>query len=114
MTNDSVDDNDVIEGIIDAHRARHVVVARRVEGANMIMEDGEVPRCDDDVDGDGDLDIGGRVVRTHSVSRTKYGYRTTSVMDFDGWTRVPVRCPRVVPDDIETRGHSVRGKKILV
>lgn len=40
MTNDSVDDNDVIVGIIDAHRARHVVVARRVEGANMVMKDG--------------------------------------------------------------------------
>ena len=60
MTNGSVVDTTrdvaVIVGIIDAHRARHVVVARRVEGANMIMNDGEVPRCDDDVDGDGDLD----------------------------------------------------------
>lgn len=44
MTNDSVDDNDVIVGIIDAHRARHVVVARRVEGANMVMKD---ERCRD-------------------------------------------------------------------
>jgi len=50
------------------------------------------------------------VVRTHSVSRTKYGYRTTSVMDFDGWTRVPRECLRVVPDDVHTRGHSVRTK----
>ena len=84
MTNDSEDDNDVIEGIIDAHRARHVVVARRVEGANMITNNGEVPRCDDDVDGDLDVDEDERYSHTQSVSRTKYSYSTPIVMDFDG------------------------------
>ena len=116
MTNGSVVDTTrddvVIVGIIDAHRARHVVVARRVEGANMVMTD----RCRDvTTTSTGTGTWARRTSGTHTLCISlKYGDGTPIVMDFDGWTRVPRECLRVVPDDIETRGHSVRGKKILV
>jgi len=92
MTNGSVVDTTrdvaVIVGIIDAHRARHVVVARRVEGANMVMTD----RCRDvTTTSTGTGTWTRRTSGTHTLCISlKYGYSTPIVMDFDGWTRVPI------------------------
>jgi len=92
MTNGSVVDTTrdvaVIVGIIDAHRARHVVVARRVEGANMVMTD----RCRDvTTTSTGTGTWTRRTSGTHTLCISlKYGDGTPIVMDFDGWTRVPI------------------------
>jgi hypothetical protein len=78
----------VIVGIIDAHRARHVVVARRVEGANMVMKD---DRCRDVTTTSTGTWTGTSDTLRHTLCISlKYGDGTPIVMDFDGWSRVPI------------------------